>query len=347
MEMIEDILNQIGTITFTESNIEKNYNPYDDIIPKKFNKLTDYSLCKNCNIRMHLCNNEMLYECEKCGQLIEHLINEETISNSYNTSDSVASPIQISGPNNYMYQKKLVSNISNYRKTQRKTTLTKMTDIIYQFRGNQPPKKIIEEAAELYFSIQQYCIKRGEVLKGTMAACLYRVCDINNITRKPKEIASMFNIQQCELSNGEKIINELESQGLIKIKTQNKKEKIDSFLNRYFESLGIPDKYLEFAKRLIRFTEKYHISDSSIVSSKCAGTIYLIIEKTKNNTNSETQIKTTREDIEKECQISKSTFSRFANNVNDVLNCRDPIKKRMVSRLRHLFKIHNIIKLKH
>ena len=378
-EMVNEIYNQISNI-INSNNFQNNnhlnkqlnkqiYDPFDtpdedsDIEDDLF-KLNDSNtiICNDCKGEMYYSTRGL--ECNKCGRIDE--TEEESEKNTsaeaiyeYNTSDTSAVPVRISGPNNYMFQKNLVSHTSNYKKMQRKTTIDQMINCVYRYKGSAPPKNIILEAAELYYSVQQHCIKRGDVRKGTMAACLYRVCMNNNITRKPKEISDIFCIPQGELSNGEKVLDELIASGLIKIKdreniqeaTEENDEKIEekqthAFLNRYFECLNIPvdepgstiigrPNYKEFAIRLIKFTKKYRIADSSILSSKCAGAIYIISTRRK-----ELQLK--RDQIEKECCISKSTFSRFSQAVLTVLNTNEEKYQKVKSRLRNLFKKYQL-----
>ena len=374
--LIINICDQISNKQLTHPVKSKIYDPFDipsddeEYIDKKFNRLkfiknfdkVNTIICIDCGIEMDKSFN-MTYECKQCGGIeddfgngVESISNNCDVISSYNTSDTSATPIRIAGPNNYMYQKKLVSNTSNYKKTQKKNTNDQIINFVYQYKGSTPPKNVVLEAADLYYTIQQHCIKRGEVRKGTMAACLYRTCIIHNITRKPKEIADIFGIPQSELSNGEKILDNLIASGLIKIKdsddlpdyeADHKSDNLDdkqisAFLSRYFESLNIPDhvgldrpNYKEFAMKLIKFTKKYRIAESSIMSSKCAGVVYILSIKRK-----ELNIK--RDMIEKECCISKSTFGRFSQAVFVMLNSDEDKYKKVRSRLRNLFKKYQI-----
>lgn len=294
-------------------------------------KLIKKNICPDCNIEMSIRRDE--YSCDQCGYITEYdqqqLESQETI-NGYNTSDGSATPIKISGPHAYMFQKKLQGQTSNYQKTQKRNTIVQFEDTVYQYKGNHIPKYIVAEAADLYGKVQQHCIKRGDVRRGTMAACLYKICDLHNITRKPKEIAEIFGIPQYELSNGSKILDDLKARGLIKIKEDLvgiDETRMYSFLDNYFNNLNIPldneydtpvnrPNYKRFACQLIRISDKYRIANSSIMSSKCAGVIYIIAMK-----RPELNIK--KDMIEKKCAISKSTFNRFYNEINKVLNSDD------------------------
>lgn len=339
-QILINILEQIEEIPKAKNN-KKIYDPFDTeesdtdtepeiIQPTPFARV----LCTGCQSELSISNGK--YECLKCGLIEEYFGNDidsiEITETSYNTSESSVNPIQISGPNYHKYQKKLISTTSNYKKTQKKNTEEQIEDIIYQHKGSKPHKSIILEAAELYYKIQQYCIKRGDVRKGTMAACLYKICDLHNITRKPKEIADIFNIPQNELSNGQKILDNLISQGLIQFKEviiDPEEKRMQSFLNMYFEALKIPTdpenetfperpNYKDFSVKLIRFTEIKRIAKSSIMSSKCAGTIHILSVKRK-------ELKINKDMIEKECNISRSTFSRFNKDLEKIIkNPDDP-----------------------
>lgn len=312
--------------------------------------ITNRLLC--CETTMYKSTKHMGYMCEMCGKIEEFVGNEidvimETTNksvssgtiNNYNTSSASAVPIRMVGVGSHFYERKLISNTSNYKKTQRKNTTDEMLNFIFQYEGPKPPKNVVLAAAELYHKVQQHLIKRAKVKRGAMGACLSRMCDKYGTPRKPKEIASIFDVPQSAVSTGEKLLDELEAEGKIKInKLQGKitrTYRMESFIDRYFESLGIPIKWKEFTVQLIRFSIKYRIAKSSIMSSKCAGVIYVLSLRLK-------ELKVTREMISMECNISKSTFNRFHKAVSEMLNTSDPRKKRVRNRLRHLFDKHKI-----
>lgn len=311
--------------------------------------------CEECDIVM--CKSGLEYICDNCGR-IEDIVggnadiaeknNVESVGD-YNTSSNSSAPVRISGPGSYAFQRKLVSTTSNYKVQQKRNTYSQMRKIIYEYKGDRPSEKIIKEACEFYYQVQQHRIKRGDVRKGTMAACLYRKCIENQVIRKPKEIASMFDIPQRELSNGEKILDELFSEGLlgtsVDVEAGNASAGLDQFcsnedkimkdfLYRYFELLSIPDTYMHFACRLIKFTIKYHVADSSVTSSKCAGTVYILVKQLK--------LKPDRKDIGTACNLSFSTFNRFYKEVVAFLHNTHPNKQRAASRMKKIFKRANI-----
>jgi transcription initiation factor TFIIIB Brf1 subunit/transcription initiation factor TFIIB len=316
--------------------------------------------CDNCQCLM--AKFDLRYVCETCG-CEEDILGDDTDAaaeyyarggtNGNNTTGKSSAPLRINGPGAHMLQKKLIGSVSNYKVQQHKNTVEEMTSVVFQYEGAKIPKDVVLAAAELYYAVQQCEIRRGEVRKGTMAACLYRKCIENNITRKPKEIADIFDIPQTDLSFGEKILDRLISEGqLDATSTQmyfNAGQEVESFTDRYFEDLDIstanPD-YKNFVTQLIKFTLDKHIADSSVPSSKCAGAIYILALK-----RDELNLKWN--DIQSKCKISKSTFTRFAKAVLEATEatCGEPGNNthlktcnicRTRQQLRHIFKKNNI-----
>lgn len=310
----------------------------------------DKHFCSECNCRMTHLAEQMEYMCDKCGSVVKDVshtvdsVGGTNHINNYNTSDESATPIMINGPNHYYYQKKLVSSASNYKKTQKRNTVKQMVG--YTYEKQQVAQHIVLQAADLYYEVQQHCIKRGEVRRGTMAACLYRVCKYEGHPRKPKEIAAIFGTDRSEVSNGIKILDGLLSQRRLVLKGRlaDYNPYFDGinhtmdYLKRYFNALQIDERYKEFAERLVRFTTKYGISHSSNTSSKCAGVIYIIITRVP-------ELRLGEDAIKRECNISPSTFRRFAKCIFDFLGPVDTTNQGAVlikRRLRHLFIKHGI-----
>jgi transcription initiation factor TFIIIB Brf1 subunit/transcription initiation factor TFIIB len=312
--------------------------------------------CQECNLEMY--KSSMEYICENCGKIEEitggYLDVSENGSDSisdYNTSSNSAAPVRISGPNSHQYQKKFISSTSNYKKQQMKNTEEQITNIIHNYEGIKVPTNVVKDSAKFYYSVQQHTIKRGDVRIGTMAACTYRVCKKYGLIRKPKEISDMYGIDQNEFSNGEKILDELFAKGLLKDNSEyavsnfysEDEPRIDAFLGRYFEAMNIPDKYIKFTKILIKFTIKFKIANSSIISSKCAGAIYILSTRVP-------ELEISKQDVANACQISKSTFTRFSKAVlnllempsDDLDKSRKTIHMKLRSRLRNIFKKNNI-----
>jgi transcription initiation factor TFIIIB Brf1 subunit/transcription initiation factor TFIIB len=330
--------------------------PQSQIFQKK--TINKCLMCHTCNLPMikSTLNNvsEYVFLCEKCGgveELIENIELDFSNATDYNTMNNSASPLCITGPNAYLYQKKLICNTSNYKKQQKKNTNDQFESIIHMYNGPKFAKNIVKLAADFYYAVQQFKIMRGDVRKGVMSACLYRICIVKNITRKPKEVANVFGVEQNEFSNGEKILDELfattplanilseliSSDSGVQVSQFYFKNdlQINSFLGRYFECLSIPEMYMKFCQSLVKFAIKYRIAQSSIISSKCAGSIYIIAIKA-------TDLQIKRNDIENECKISKSTFGRFSQSILEFMSGHAPEYKKVRSRLRHIFKKNQV-----
>lgn len=312
----------------------------------------DITICDCCGTKMDLSDEKTYYLCSECGIERKIIGDQFKISNTnrenYNTSSVASSTIRMTGPKSYSYQKQLISVSSSYIKTQKKTTVSEICKYVFEYKGSKPPKNIVMAAAELYHSnVQKHRIQRGNVRTGTMAACLYRKCIEMGIVRKPKEIADIFNIEQEDLSNGIKILNQLEAKGVIH-KPIMKKDIIESFVDRYFEGLGIPNvqkttkegvraaEYRTFVLQLIKFTKKKRIANNSVGSSKCAGSIFVLCKQRP-------ELKINANQIVKECNVAKATFTRFAKAIYDTLKIGRGHKKYIRKKqLAHLFKKYNI-----
>lgn len=93
--------------------------------------------------------------------------------------------------------------------------------------------------------------------------------------------------------------------------------------------------YKRFALDLIRFTQTFKIADTSMDSSKCAGIIYILSTRIGD-------LNILPEHIERECNISKSTFLKFSNEIDRFLNTYDPDSQKTKRKMRHLFKKYDI-----
>lgn len=321
-------------------------------------KRHQYTFNKNqtcmCGGNMYKNSNGTEYVCGECGMEDTILgdeieeINGISLSGmvGYNTSSDSATPIKISGPNEKHLQKQLQYRTSEYCKTQYRDTMTQLTNIVKKYNKYTIPINIVKNAGDLYYQIQSLGeIKRGDVRKGIMAACLLRICDKNGISRKRSMIVDMFSIQPSDLSNGEKLLDKLCSDGKIDKSLYIPKGdleilRIEGFLNQYFIKLKLPmpstsQNYFGFVKQLVRFTIKFKIAENSIPSSKCAGAIYTLSTRCK-------ELNISMAIISKTCEISASTFKRYYIIVQNLLETDDERKKRLKNKLRHLFHKFNI-----
>ncbi len=306
--------------------------------------------------------------CELCGtgdELIGSNIEDSVAGvsamsrSSYNTSCDSAAPIKVSGQGGSYLQRRLISRTSEYHNVQRKDTYNQILNITKKCSHIFVPDNLAQETADIYYSIQILGkIQRGNVRKGIMAACLSKVCEkaMKSITRV--DLCVMFEIQLSDLSNGEKLLSEFLSNGLVdKNRFPHAVEafdnKIRADLVKYFINLRIPIpstisivelnfapvdfgvKYFEFAENLIKFGDVHRIAVTSSPKSKCAGVIWILACRCPNlNIVSET--------IQNKCQTTPGTFKKYGNCFDNLIMSNDPTKSVVRSKLIKLFNRYNI-----
>jgi len=313
-------------------------------------------LCPNCQIPMVYMHSGGLL-CKKCGTVDETEAFEVDLSNEsgvdqYNTSESASMATKVmglgrSGQRNVIHSS---SGPSNNRAAQQRLIVNQIAAIINTTPNHGIPPKVISDAADFFWQVQSNKTIRGNVRKGTQAACVYLMCRPNGIARSIREIAKLFNIEQCEVSGGEKILDGLTAGGLITkpfiLEDQNEDEQIENLLTRHFSALNIhkkcrevsleSDDVREFCKRLIRFTIKYRLAETSVISSKCVGSIAIYLRFS-------TKLIIDRDLLDKECNISKTTFARFEKAITDFLDSTDPESEAVRGRLRRLFRDYGLL----
>jgi hypothetical protein len=210
------------------------------------------------------------------------------------------------------------------------------------------------ETARLYHQVQQHQVLRGHPRRGTMAACLLRVCLINGVSRKPKEISKLFELEQTEISRGDKILDTLHSRGLIthasyhgqgelNCSVPKNQEIAEHDLSRCFGLLDMrmrcervgenPDRIREFCSQLIRFTIKYGISQGAQPFTRAVGSIRFVALHRPD-------LELVNYPLDSVCVISKSTYTRFVRNLNDYIANQSPGH----TKLMHLYHKYGIIK---
>ena len=303
--------------------------------------------------------------CQVCG-LTEQREDVDASSigmSNYNTSSESANPLRIVGPGGNMFQKKLICKTSDYDKTRLRDTMQQMLSAADSYKSCTIPPAIVKEAGMRYYDLQRVCeIKRGDVRRGAMATCLRLICDRHGLHKKRNIFAEMFEIGLGDLSEGEKLLDRLFSDGKLNrddflVKNQES-SRIQGYLIQYFINLNIPlppdiyqaplgsdtkskvpynpDKpYYEFVKRLVEFTYHFRLAESSVLSSKCIGAIWILATRCP-------ELAVTQDQIAYECKISKSTFKRFSAVVENLLSNPTQKEERLQKKLKHLFHKHNI-----
>lgn len=338
---------------------------------KNFNSSTpikqDY--CYDCDkpmIKEPIADGNTIWMCPDCakqGNYIYESVSIGTQELGYNSTDALfinsgnpgrSSVISLSG--------------SSYQKLKERNTKQQLENIISQAGSIGISKAIIKKAISSMLAIQSDNIYRGDVRKGTMAACLYRVCKSHESPLKSSQIAKLFNIESKTLSEGNKKICRLISKGVITesifacdtAQPQSQNEQVPGFIKKYFEILSVPDVYIleglegsegskvlevsdpqnriyikKFVVAFVKFMQHFRICSSSNDSSRCAGITQIIALCVP-------ELGITASRIEKECEISKTTFIKIVNVIRELLITNEPGKQKTKYKLRHLFKKYGL-----
>lgn len=267
--------------------------------------------CYSCGGILRTKDNVMI--CQQCGLEIQGVVvstqEDECVTTSQdaNVNDKGFISMKIIGKGAYGYNRNLLKNCADYTRYRKMTTLKEMHNWNSQSTGNQLPKNVINEANDMFATIKEHnYVFRKDVKKGVQGACLYYACHLNGISRTPAEIAKIVGIAEKFLSAGDRHLRDLNERGIISIPA--KVDAIQSYVNRYFELLKIPDKYKQFVLDLIHQADddRLHVQYDSKSNTKCIGTIFMLIDRIPSLRKT-----IDKERIEKECDISKTTFVKY------------------------------------
>jgi transcription initiation factor TFIIIB Brf1 subunit/transcription initiation factor TFIIB len=273
-------------------------------------KIIKFNVCPKCNIEGKISDGTI--QCESCG--LTTFIDGESdkfslsVEQDHNTSNNSFMSFNFVGKNSYCYQRSFLKTCANYSSFRKNNNRKDLYNYNYQYDGKKIPKNAIKLAIELFSKIkEEKYVFRGNGKKGVLGACLFYACVMNNITKTPREISAIMEIEERFLSQGDRTIHELNEKGVISIPTILRP--LQDYLDQYFPALGIPEKYKTFVFDLIDRAEKknIHIQNDSRTTTKSIGAIYLLTMRIK-------ELKHINKDqIVKECGISKSTFIRYYN----------------------------------
>jgi hypothetical protein len=283
------------------------------LFPKKKEKEivnNDYNLCPLCKIPGKI--NDAIIICEKCGMerawdLHTNDTYNMSIDQNYNTMNNSFMTFSIVGQNSYNLNRSLLKTCADYSLYRHNNNKKEIINRIYRYEGSKPPMNIVNQTADLFDKIKNKgYVYRGDGKLGVIAACLYYVSIENNLTRTPKEIAAIMQIEDKFLSQGDRILQELNELGVISIQTTHKP--LNDYLNTYLPKLKIPDKYRGFIVDIISRAEKkhLHIRNESRLTTKIVGVIYLLTQRVP-------ELKDIKKNtISEECNnISKATYTRY------------------------------------
>jgi len=294
-------------IKTNDIEISDNYTNIDEIKDIKADEDTLKRNCEQCNIEMQL--NNSCYVCKKCGLEIEYKDYSSNYGNNMdcnNISENSFISLKIVGKASHQHNKNLIQNCSDYAKYSYNNNVKDLRKIIYQLDGKQIPDDTITGSNDLFTSIKKAGnVFRGNSRKGILANCLSIMCDHYNIPKTPEYLCSILDISEKYYSQGNKIVHDLVEKKIITLPTIN--DKLSNFITQYMMLLQIDMKYKQFIIDVInRAEDKYlHLLYNCKDSTKCCGSILLLITRVKSLNNITCTIISTK------CKVSKTTFKKY------------------------------------
>ncbi len=272
------------------------------------NVRVDNNICTTCNIKLIIIGSS--YVCDKCGFESEKDTYSEitSVATNYNVNNNGFVSIRFTGKGSYNNQRSLYKTSADYSKYRKVNTLKDMNNWNNLSEKYHIPKNVIVEANEMFAQIKEKgYVFRKDGKRGVLSACLYYACYNNGISKTPTEIAQFSLIEEKFQSQGDRILHDLNEKGIINIPT--KINPIFDYINRYFEILNIDAKYKPFIIDLIKRADdkNIHLLHDNKTNTKAIGSIYILIDRTDYKKT------ITKEKIEKECGISKTTFIRYCD----------------------------------
>ena len=276
--------------------------------------------CSRCNIP-GITHGFDIFECEKCGDIIEKTINTSAEWRHYG-SDGKPDPARCSLPVNNLLPQSSLSSImlmkgqSNYamRRTQKIHSWGAMTykerclhhifqDISLRSLNGCILNNITKTAHGYYKKISELHVSRGEIRKGLIAASVYMACKKIGVPRTTQEIAEMFQVSERCVTRGNKKFTELWNlSGEEPILYSDNCQSTD-YIVRFCSKLDRGNnEFYELTKKISQFCNKKQLLSQNTPVSVSAACIYVasvILELPITRTNVSSITKTSEVTISK------------------------------------------------
>lgn len=282
------------------------------IVSKRKTKIKeDHRICPNCNIMTISTLNEMV--CHTCGftKIIKAMpsnVYSGTLKQNHNTKKGFVK-FHIVGKQSGKYNKSLMSTSANYEEYRRVKNEKILTNTNRRFAGDKVPKSAIKLTIKWFEQIKRThkIVYRTARKTGLLSALLYHACRHLGISKTPTQIAKLMNVADKFHSRGDRQIYALKEMKIINIPTL-KIDPTKDYINSYFISLQIDNKYKDFTFDLIKHAEDNHIHIiyPSKFKTRCVGAIYVVIQQIRKYKKT-----ITRDMIKSVCEISVATFRKY------------------------------------
>jgi transcription initiation factor TFIIIB Brf1 subunit/transcription initiation factor TFIIB len=225
-----------------------------------------------------------------------------------NTNENSFMTFNIVGKQSYCLQRSLLKTCANYSSYRTNSSKKEINNYNYQYDGKKIPNNAIKIAFNLFTKIKENGnVYRGFLKKGVIGSCMFYACVMVNMSKTPREISSIMNIEDRFISKGDKELQKLNKKGIISIPTVLRP--LLDYIDQYFPSLNIPYEYKQFVVDIIDRSDKkdIHIENDCRTTTKCIGVIYLLANRVKALKH------ITKELINKDCKTKPSTFIKHYN----------------------------------
>lgn len=286
----------------------------------------DVEFCTMCNSSL-IFNDENLLTCSnpKCAIIYSNIIDDSAEWRFYGGDGGGENPARCGMPVNPLLRessygcKVLCNGKSSYemRKIRRYTSWQSMP---YREKSNYDdfqhiialastagiPKIIIDEALRYHKDIIKQKTFRGINRDGIIAASIYIACRVHNHPRTPKELATIFNLDNSSATKGcknaIKLLNTIECDLDEEDKTQFTTTKPEAFIDRFCSRLNFNEELVMLCKFITSRIEQIKLVQEKAPQSVAAGVIYFVAQ-TCNQPISKT-------DIHKISKISEVTINK-------------------------------------
>lgn len=269
--------------------------------------------------RCHNCGSEDVvleegnYICKACNCICSRYIDPHAEWRFYGNDDNKSSdPTRCGAPTNDLlpnsslgsliscqmfesYSMKLIRKYHMWNSmTYRERSLFNIFDTITVNAVNSGiSPTIIEEAKNLYKTLSESRISRGENRSGLIASSIYMSCKRNKVPRTAKEIAKIFNLKSTTMTKGCKKFQDI-------MKMNFASTNAEDFIERFCSKLSLSTEVRDVCRYIIKKAGELNIISSNTPPSLAAGAIYMCTEITKANVS--------KKDISTVCEISQVTL---------------------------------------
>jgi transcription initiation factor TFIIB len=176
------------------------------------------------------------------------------------------------------------------------------------------PKMIIDCALRYHKKISEHKTFRGQNRDGIISASIYISCRMNDCPRTPKEIATIFHLNNKSATKGCKhalaIINELECKLENSEKTKFEKTNPNAFIERYCSPLNMNMEITKLCIFVAMCIEQNNLIPENTPHAIAAGIIYFVAQVCNLNI--------TKKDVNRISQISEVTINKCFKKLDTI-----------------------------